>query len=61
MDMNVVGNVLTEQTRVNTLEKVNIHLLKQANQQAEQQTQQILQSVAPKPEGNKGHNIDISV
>lgn len=59
--MNVVGSVLTEQTRVNTLEKVNIHLLKKSNQQAEQQTQQILESVAPKPEGNKGHNVDITV
>lgn len=62
MDMNVVGSVLTEQTKVNTLEKVNVSLLKKANEQHEQQVAQLIDSVAPaKPEGSKGHNIDLSV
>lgn len=61
MDMSVVGGVMNQQTKINTLEKVNVSLLKTANKQAEQQTTQLLDSVAPIPEGNKGRNIDISV
>ena len=61
MDMSVVGSVLTEQTKINTLEKVNVSLLKKSNQQAEQQATQLLESVAPVPEGNKGHKIDTHV
>ncbi|WP_354625648.1 putative motility protein [Psychromonas sp. MME2] len=62
MDMAVVGSVLTEQNRINTLEKVNINLLKTTNNQAEQQAAQLIDSIAPvKPEGSKGHHIDVSV
>lgn len=61
MDMNVVGDVLRHQAKTSTLEKVNISLLKTANDQAEQQAAKIIESVAPRPEGNKGHNINISV
>jgi len=63
MDMNVLGSVLTEQTKVNTLDKVNISLLKTGNEQAELQATQLLESIPdmPKPEGNKGHNVDTHI
>lgn len=64
MDMSVVGGVLSEQAKVNTLEKVNVSLLKTKNEQAEQQAAEILASVAPvapSTEGNKGQNINIAV
>lgn len=63
MDMSIVGGVMSEQAKVSTLEKVNVSLLKTANNQAEQQAAQLLQSIAPAtaPEGSKGHNVDVSV
>ncbi|MDA7745742.1 hypothetical protein N8878_00225 [Psychromonas sp.] len=61
MDMNVVGSVLTEQTKINTLEKVNVSLLKESNKQAEQKAAQLIDSIPPMPEGNKGKNIDTHV
>ena len=61
MDMSVVGSVLTEQTKINTLETVNVNLLKKSNNQAEQQPSQLLESIPPMPEGNKGNNIDTHV
>lgn len=62
MDMSIVGGVLSEQAKVSTLEKVNVSLLKTANNQAEQQAAQLLESVVPAtPEGSKGHNVDVSV
>ena len=62
MDMSIVAGVLSEQAKVSTLEKVNVSLLKTANNQAEQQAAQLLESVVPAtPEGSKGHNVDVSV
>ena len=61
MDMSVLGSVLTEQTKTNTLEKVNISLLKKTNDQNELQATQLLESIPPMPEGSKGHNIDTTV
>jgi len=61
MDMSVVGGVLSHQAKINTLEKVNVILLKTANDQAEQQAAQLIESVAPVAEGNKGQNVNISV
>ncbi len=64
MDMSVVGGVMSNQAKVNTLEKVNVSLLKTANNQAEQQAAQLLESVAPvapTPDGSKGQHINISV
>lgn len=61
MDMSVVGNVLTEQTKISTLEKVNVSLLKKNNDQAEQQVSQLLDSIPAMPEGSKGNNIDTHV
>ena len=62
MDMSIVGGVMSEQAKVSTLEKVNVSLLKTANNQAEQQAAQLLESVAiATPEGSKGHNVDVSV
>lgn len=62
MDMSVVGSVMTNQAKVSTLEKVNTHLLKSNNDQIEQQTKQLLDSVAPvkSPDG-KGKFIDVQV
>lgn len=62
MDMSVVGSVMSNQAKVSTLEKVNTHLLKTNNEQVEQQTKQLLDSVAPviSPDG-KGKHINISV
>jgi len=62
MDMSVVGSVMTQQAKVSTLEKVNTHLLKTNNEQAEQQTAQLLESVAPvSNEDGKGASIDVHV
>jgi hypothetical protein len=64
MDVSVIGGMLSEQAKINTLEKVNVSLIKTQNDQAEQQVTQILESVAPdttKPEGSKGNNINIAV
>lgn len=61
MDMSVVGSVLTEQSRINTLEKVNVSLLKKGNEQAEQHAAQLINSIPVMPEGSKGHNIDTHV
>jgi hypothetical protein len=61
MDMTVLGSVLTEQTKVNTLDKVNISLFKKTNDQAELQAAQLLESIPAMPEGSKGHNIDAMV
>jgi hypothetical protein len=61
MDMRVVGSVMTNHAKVSTLEKVNVHLLKTDNEQKEQQVMQLLESVAPVPEGNKGKHIDLHV
>lgn len=61
MDMSVVGSVLTEQTKISTLEKVNVSLLKKNNDQAEQQVSQLLDSIPAMPEGSKGQNIDTHV
>ena len=64
MDMSVVGGVMSHQAKVNTLEKVNVSLMKTANNQAEQQATKLLESVAPvapSSDGNKGQNVNISV
>lgn len=61
MDMSVVGSVMSNHAKVSTLEKVNVHLLKTDNEQKQQQMTQLLESVAPVPEGNKGKHIDVHV
>jgi len=61
MDMSVIGSVMTNHAKVSTLEKVNVHLLKTDNEQKEQQVMQLLASVVPVPEGNKGKHIDLHV
>ena len=64
MDMSIVGNVMHQQTKIATLEKVNISLLKTNNEQTEKQVKQLLDSVAVVPDspiGNKGKNINIQV
>ena len=62
--MSIVGNVMHQQTKIATLEKVNISLLKTNNEQTEKQVKQLLDSVAVVPDspiGNKGKNINIQV
>ncbi len=61
MDMSVVGSVMSHQAKVSTLEKVNTSLLKSSNEQAEKQATQLLDSIAPVPEGSKGHKVDVHV
>jgi len=62
MDMSIVGSVMGNQAKVNALEVVNVSLLKTANEQAEQQAVQLLESVAPAESSDgKGQNIDIHV
>lgn len=61
MNINVVASALTEQSRVDTLGKVNVSLLKKSHDQAEQHAAQLINAIAPMPEGNKGHRIDTQV
>jgi len=55
------GAVMVKQTQSNILEKVNVSLLKTSNNQAEQQTAQLLESVTPvasSPSGGLGQHVD---
>jgi len=61
MDISVLGSVLTEQTKIDTLEKVNISLHKENIEQTERQATQLLESMPPIPEGSKGNKIDVIV
>lgn len=63
MDMSVVAGVMREHAKVDTLEKVNVSLMKTTQEQAELQATKLIESVAPlpAPEGGKGHSIDLSV
>jgi len=65
MDLSSVGAVMTAETNRQTLEKVNVSLLKQSNEQQEDLTKQLLQSVAPVQASNSGSNlgqhVDITV
>lgn len=64
MDLAAVGQMMNQQAKIDTLEKVNVSLIKDTNDQAEQQAAQLLESVAPNTtivEGNKGKNINLSV
>ena len=61
MDLGVIGQAMNQQAKIDTLDKVNVSLLKTSNDQAEQQTMQLLESVAidtSSSEGNKGKNIN---
>lgn len=65
MNLSSVGAVLTAETQRQTLEKVNISLLKQSNEQQADITNQLLQSVAPVQASSSGSNlgqhVDITV
>jgi 16S rRNA G1207 methylase RsmC len=64
MDLAMVGQMMNQQAKIDTLEKVNVSLIKSTNTQAEQQVAQLLDSVALDTtivEGNKGKNINLSV
>ena len=64
MDISAIGQAINQQAKVDTLEKVNVSLLKSSTDQAEQQATQLLESVAPDTsiiEGNKGKNINTAV
>ncbi|MFT5757120.1 MAG: hypothetical protein ACI9LM_001845 [Alteromonadaceae bacterium] len=61
MSLSSVGAAMASQIQSNTLEKVNMSLLKTANNQAEQQTAQLLESVAPvasSSSGSLGQHVD---
>lgn len=62
MDINVVASVMRHEAKVNTLEAVNIHLLKTSHDQKEQQVMQLIESVIPvESTGNKGKHINTQV
>lgn len=65
MNLSSVGAVMTAETNRQTLEKVNVSLLKQSHDQQEHLTSQLLQSVAPvqasSSDSNLGQHVDISV
>ena len=65
MNLSSVGAVLTSETQRQTLEKVNVSLLKQSHEQQEDLTSQLLQSVAPtsasNSDSNLGQHVDIKV
>ncbi|NQZ83847.1 MAG: putative motility protein [Colwellia sp.] len=61
MSLSSVGAAMASQIQSNVLEKVNVSLLKTANNQAEQQTAQLLASVAPvvsSSSGSLGQHVD---
>ncbi len=65
MDLSSVGATLSAETQRQTLEKVNVSLLKQSQDQQEKITTQLLQSVSPvqasSPESALGQHVDIRV
>ena len=61
MSLSSVGAAMASQIQSNVLENVNVSLLKTANNQAEQQTAQLLASVAPvvsSSSGSLGQHVD---
>ena len=61
MDINTVGQILTERTKVNTLDQVNVALFKNNRHQAEEHISQLMESIEPIPTDNKGHNINTKI
>mgnify|MGYP000403894601 FL=1 len=65
MNLSSVGATLTAETQRQTLEKVNVSLLKQSHEQQADITNQLLESVAPVQASNSGSNlgqhVDITV
>jgi len=65
MELSSVGAILTAKTQQQTLETVNVNLLKQSQDQQEKSIGKLLDSVAPAqapdPESSLGQNIDIRV
>lgn len=65
MDLSSVGAVLTSETQRQTLEKVNVSLLKQSHEQQESTTSALLESVTPvqasNPDSPVGQHVDITV
>ncbi len=61
MSLSSVGAAMASQAKINTLEKVNVSLIKTANNQAVQHTAQLLESVAPvasNSSGSLGQHVD---
>ena len=65
MDLSSVGAAMLAQTQSQTLEKVNVSLLKQSHNQQEDLANQLLQSIAPaqasSPDSSLGQHVDIMV
>ena len=61
MDINVIGQMMAEKTKVNTLDQVNVALFKNNKEQAEQHMSQLMESIEPIPIDNKGHIINTKV
>ena len=63
MSLSSVGAAMGNQAAMNTLDQVNISLVKKSNDMAEQQANQLLQSVAPTAQasssgGSLGQHVD---
>jgi len=65
MSLSSVGAAMGAQAQQQTLEAVNVNLLKQSQNQQKELTSQLLQSVAPaqasSPESALGQHVDIRV
>ncbi len=65
MDLSSVGATLTAETQRQTLEKVNVSLLKQSQDQQEKTIGQLLESVPPVQasslESTLGQHVDIRI
>ncbi len=65
MNLSSVGAALTAETQRQTLETVNVSLLKQSQEQQEQTVGKLLESVSPvqasSPESSLGQHVDIRV
>lgn len=64
MNLSSVGAVMTAETQRQTLEKVNMNLQVESQEQVEDITNKLLESVAPpasNPSSSKGQHVDIMV
>lgn len=61
MDLASVGAAAGVNKQVQTLEQVNIRLLKSSGQQQAQVISQLLQSAVPPPTATAGNNINVMV
>ena len=66
MSLSSVGAAMGAQQQIQTMEQVNMNLIKQSTKQAEQQVSQLLEVVAPSSSasgssGSLGQHVDVYV